>query len=173
MGVVLFRSDFVYAAAEHKDTFWLQYSNKVEFAGIDYSAEQVFGIRLPLKFFKERAPETNEAEEFTDGGVIKLSGSVKFQRQMEVDAAPYHFHNKVKLILQHNTIFLDGSYWLKEEPYEYANIGGDGYPEFPFKLGKCWLTRMTKDFFTNVFGELTAVTPPDGIFADEFAAEFE
>lgn len=173
MANVLFRSDYIEVAEEQRDTYWLQYSNQEDFAGIDYSADPVFGIRLALKFFKERAPETNESEEVSDGGMTKLSGMVKFQRQLEMDASPYYMHNKLKLILQHNTVFLDGSYWLKEESYEYSNIGGDGYPEFPFKLGKAWLTRMTLDFYSNVYGELTAVTPPDGIFADEFAAEFE
>lgn len=173
MGQVLFKSDYIDVAAEQRDTFWLQYSNKETFAGIDYSASQVFGIRIATKFFKERAPETNESEDITDGGVVKLSGLVKFQRQLEMDAAPYYMHNKLKLILQHNTIFLDGSYWLKEEPYEYIDLGGNNFPEFPLKLAKTWLTRMTLDFFSNVYGELTAVTPPDGIFADEFAAEFE
>lgn len=172
MGVVLFKSDFLDVRAEHENTFWLQYANQEDFAGIDYSADPVFGVRVPAKFFKQRAPQMNESEDMTDGGVVKLSGSTKFQRLFETDAVPFYVHDKLSLIFQHNTIFLDGSYWVKEEPYEYVEFG-DGFPEFPWKLGKCWLTRMTKDFFTNIFGELTAVTPPDGIFADEFAAEFE
>lgn len=172
MGVVRFRSDLIHAASQQRDTITVRYTNRDDFAGIDYSAEPIFTIRLPIKFFKERGPETNESEDMSDGEVVKLSSSVKFQKLLEVDAVPYYLHNKIKLILQHNTVAIDGNLWLKEESYEYSNIGGDNSPEYPFKLGKCWLTSMSS-YLTNIYGSLTNVPDIHRIFGEEFAEEFE
>ena len=135
------------------ETYLIQYSNESNFAGLDYSAETIFGVRVESSFFKERFPEEDESEEISDGSVVKLSGSVKNQRLLQIEPAPFYFHNLLKRVLQHNTIYIDGLYWEKEEAYEITEIN----QRQPLQKGQVWLTQKEDGYDTNVYGTLTNI----------------
>lgn len=137
--------------ADDDETYLIQYSNESNFAGLDYSAGTIFGVRVHSSFFKERFPEEDESEEISDGSVVKLSGSVKNQRLLQIEPAPFYFHNLLKRVLQHNTIYIDGMYWEKEESYEITEINS----KYPLQKGEVWLTQKEDGYDTNVYGTLT------------------
>jgi len=93
-------------------------------------------------------PEENESDELSNGEVVKLSGSVKNQKLLEVEPLPYYFHRKMKLILQHNYILIDGQQWEKEEPYEMESLN----EKYPLEKATAWLTQKDDSYFTNVYG---------------------
>lgn len=139
-------SDYVYI--DDSETTQIQYSNENNFAGLDYSNDDIFNMRVKSKFFKERFPEENESESLSDGSVEKLSSSVKKQKLLQIEPCPYYMHEKIKLILQHNYILIDGLLWEKEENYEMSPLNEKN----PFELGSVWLTQKQDSYFTNVYG---------------------
>ncbi len=142
------KSDCLDIKTSHFATKLMQYSNAVDFAGIDYSDSPLFGLRVMAKFFEERFPPENESESLSDGEVVKLSGSIKTQRQLEVDYGPPYMNKKVSLILQHNTIYIDQAYWTTEEAPTLKKL----HDRSPWFLCKTWLTLKNSNFWTNVFG---------------------
>lgn len=151
--IQLAESDCFNVDDEDDESFLIQYSNESTFAGLDYSANTIFGVRVHSSFFKERFPEEDESEEISDGSVVKLSGSVKNQRLLQIEPAPFYFHNLLKRVLQHNTIYIDGMYWEKEESYEITEIN----PKYPMQKGEVWLTQKEDGYDTNVYGTLTNI----------------
>lgn len=151
--IQLAESDCFNIDDEDDESFLIQYSNESNFAGLDYSAETIFGVRVESSFFKERFPEEDESEEISDGSVVKLSGSVKNQRLLQIEPAPFYFHNLLKRVLQHNTIYIDGLYWEKEEAYEITEIN----QRQPLQKGQVWLTQKEDGYDTNVYGTLTSI----------------
>lgn len=147
---IICRSDLISVREAHPNTKLILYSNNTDFAGIIYSGLDPvpnFAIRIEAKFFKERFPEENESENLSDGSVVKLLGTVKDQKQLQVEPAPYYLHKKLKRILQHNTIFIDNLAWEKEENYETEDIDEMN----PFATGNGYLTEKTGTFVTNPF----------------------
>lgn len=136
---VIMKSDSLDIKEFHDGTKRLTYTNQQNFAGVKYSnvsPDQEFYIRVPMRFFHERFPETDEAMELTNS-VITTSAQMKEQKCAEIIHAPYYFHRKVQLILKHQSVKIDSSYWKKEEAYEIA----EGRKDWPLKAATCWLTR--------------------------------
>lgn len=143
-------TDLLDIQPSHKHTNLLQYSNETDFAGLIYEGitpTPSFGIRITSKFFKRRNPEENESESLSDGSVVKLLGTAKKQRLLQVEPAPPYLHDKLTLILQHNTIYMDNRSWVKEEAYETEEL--DEYSAM--SLGKAWLTQASDNYVTNPF----------------------
>lgn len=136
---VILKSDSLNIKEFHDGTKRLTYTNQKNFAGVKYSnvsPDQEFYIRVPMRFFHERFPESDEAMELT-GSVIATSAQMKEQKLAEIQHAPYWFHRKVQLILKHQSVKIDSSYWKKEEAYEIL----EGRKNWPLKAATCWLTR--------------------------------
>lgn len=145
-------TDCISVAETQTDTRLITYSNENDFAGISYSVDPKpeFNIRIKSKFFKERYPEENESEELSNGQVVKLSGSVKTQKLLQVEPCPYFIHSTLKLVLQHNYILIDGEEWEKEEAYEMKELN----EKYPFESAECWLTKKDGAYYTNTYGNV-------------------
>ena len=147
--VIISRTDQMEVRASHSESRWIAYTNSSDFAFIDYSgAPPTFGIRVVSKFYEERNPEENESEDLGDGSIEKLSGSIKIQRLLEMESLPPHMHRKIKLIMKHNSIFLDNVSWVSEDGYE---IGKPLSKSYPFYLATCLLTMKDNSYITNVY----------------------
>lgn len=142
-------SDFISIKVSHPRTKLIQYSNAEDFAGIVYDMDPVpdFAIRVEAKFFKEAKPEENEKEENSDGSVVKLLGTMKRQKLIQVELSPYYLHMKLGYALQHNTIFIDNLAWVKEDSYEI----GEQDEHSAFTLAEAWLTKKNNNYVTNPF----------------------
>lgn len=143
-------SDCQYIRTEQEDTWLFKYSNAKDFGGLVFNAGQVYEIRAYSKFYKQRFPEENESESDSDGNVDKLSSETKTQRLLQVEPAPYHFHEALKLALQCNTVFADEEYWEKEEAYEQQELD----EHFTMEKATVWLTNKFNDTYTNVYGDI-------------------
>lgn len=147
--VVVAYSDCLDIKPTHNETNLIEYSNESDFANISFSGSvrPVFGIRVHSKFFKERYPEENESDEF-DEDVVKLSGSVKAQKLLQIEPVPYFMHRILKLALQCNYISIDSTEWLKEESYDMKEMN----EKFPMEPGETWLTAKGDNNFINTYG---------------------
>jgi len=148
METLVLYSDCISVETSHDDEVLAKYSNKYNFAGIDYTANTVFEVLLEGRFFRERQQEQNESDTESDGNAVKLSSTTKTQRLLEVEPAPYYIHERNRLILQHNYIFIDGEEWIKEEAYETKDVGKGS----ALASATVWLTRKSGGTFTNVYG---------------------
>lgn len=143
-------SDYLSIKVSHAKTKLIRYSNDTDFAGIIYDTTPVpdFMLRVTAKFFSEGNPEENESEGLSDGSIVKLLGTVKDEKLMEVLPSPFYLHKKLKLVLQHNTIYIDNLAWVKEQNYEIQEPEDE---EDPFREGKVWLTKQSGSYVTNPF----------------------
>lgn len=144
-------SDLVSIKVSHAKTKLIRFSNATDYAGLIYqgiSPVPNFSIRIEAKFFEEIDPEENEKEELSDGSVVKLLGTVKIQKLLEVMPAPFYMHRKLKYILQHNTIYIDNLAWVKEDNYEVKEASDK---HDPFREATAWLTQKDNSYTTNPF----------------------
>lgn len=142
-------SDLVDFQDLHCDTRLIEYSNGIDYAGLVYTGLEsvpTFGIRIKSKFYEERWPEENESEPDGAGNVDKLTSTVKTQRNLETDVMPPYMHKKLKLILQHNSLYIDNRAWVKEESYEVNKIDDD----YPFFTGSVFLTQKDDEYYLNL-----------------------
>lgn len=127
---------------DHPESILLTYSNHRNFAGIKYeisSPEELFYIRIPAIFYHERFPEEDEVIELSSS-LVTLNGTVRKQRRLDIDYVPYYFHEKIKLILKHQTLEINNRAWVKQEAYEIV----EGDKRWPVKMARVWLSE--RDF---------------------------
>ena len=148
--IIIAYSDCLDVRVAHSETKLISYTNENDFANISYSISPrpVFNIRVQAQFFKERAPEENESEDQSDSNVVKLSGSVKAQKLLQVEPLPYFMHYIMKLILQHNFISIDSEEWTKEENYDQKELND----KYPMELATVWLTQKSEGYYSNTYG---------------------
>lgn len=119
MEIVIAYSDALDIKINHKQTRSFRYSNDIEYAGLDYSSNQSFNIRVKSKFYDPRNPEENESEPLSDGTIAKLSSSIKQQKLLQLPQLPPYMHTKMQLVLQHNSIYEGNESYVKEDAYEF------------------------------------------------------
>lgn len=127
---------------EHFESILLTYSNHRDFAGLKYtlsSPEETFQIRIPAVFYHERYPEEDEVIELSTS-LATLNGTVRKQKRLDTDYLPYYFHEKLKLILKHQTLLINNRAYVKQEAYEIV----EGDKRWPVKMGRVWLSE--RDF---------------------------
>lgn len=153
---MLYYTDLLDIQSLHANTRLIEYTNEGDFAGIIYDFDDegspvtvtpTFGIRVHSKFYEPNFPEENEGEDLGDGTVVKLSGSVKEQRLLEIEPLPPYMLKKLKLILQHNSLFIENQSWLKEENYEIDKLDD----RYAFFSSSAMLTLKDDNYITNVF----------------------
>lgn len=139
---IVAKTDCLDVRENHDQSILIAYSNHRNFAGLVYennSPATEFMLRVPAIFYHQRFPEEDEVMELTDE-LVTLTGTVRKQKQLYTDYVPYYFHEKLKLILKHQNITINGTQWLKQESYDIA----EGNRQHPLKRAVCWLSQ--KDF---------------------------
>lgn len=135
---IVAQTDCLDIREDHPETILLTYSNHRNFAGLKYdgtSPQTEFQIRIPAVFFHQRFPEEDETMELSSE-LVTLSGTLRKQRQLDIDYVPYYFHEKLKLILKHQMLTMLNKQWIKQEAYEIT----EGNRLSPLKKGKVWLS---------------------------------
>lgn len=133
-----YRSDCVKIRSSGKCSTLIEYSNNRNFAGLFYeqqSPDAVFYARVPAIFFEEREVEEDESMELPNS-VLTLNSQTKTQRLLTTANMPHYMHRKLLLILQHQSVIIDGRQWVKEAPYEKQ----EGDRRWPLRKAQCWLT---------------------------------
>lgn len=142
------QSDFLDIQDDHVDSRLITYTNNHDFADIQYDGDYppTFHIRVLSKFYEPRLPQEDESESLSSGTIVKLSGTVKSQKLLEVEPVPPYMHEKLVLILAHNSLYINNLSWTKEDNYEIGKLDD----KFAFFGGKVWLTKSSNNFISNV-----------------------
>lgn len=145
-------SDLVDIQTEHVETLVIEYSNKNNYAGIDYTLDPkpAFKLRIWSKFYKVREPEETESEELSDKSVVMLMNDLKVQRLLQIEESPFYLLHKIKLALKHNSVLIDELYWTKEEDLPYEELD----ERYPFNIAQVYLTKKDNEFLTNTYGTI-------------------
>lgn len=136
---IVAKTDCLDIREDHPNTILLTYSNNRNFAGLVYeniSPENEFQIRIPAIFFHQKFPEEDEVMELSSS-LLTLNGTLRKQRLLDTDYAPYYFHEKLKLILKHQLLTIFSRLWVKQENYEIV----EGDRKWPMKKAKVWLSE--------------------------------
>lgn len=133
------KSDCLDIREDHPVTVLATYYNHRNFAGLIYqnsSPQQQFNLRIPAVFYHQKFPEQDETIELSTS-LVMLNGDIKRQRLLDVDYAPYYFHEKVKLMLKHQFVIIYNKQWVKQDAYEIT----EGERRWPVKKAKCWISE--------------------------------
>lgn len=155
----IFKSDLIYFTDDVFGTQLLQYSNANDYAGISYAAAEKFCKRIPAKFYEEREPEEDESEALSDSTIVKLAGTVKRQKFLEIEPLPPYEILKIKLILKHNSLKVDDDYCIQEESMNVSKLND----RFALFISKVWLTLRDNGYFTNVYGASVSLDQTSGL----------
>lgn len=136
---ILKKSDCIELKDSHTCSTLITYSNSKTFAGIDYpdqSPAPEFSIRIPAIFFEEAFPDEHEEIDLSDSQSVRLMNKEKRQKKLDIGFMPFYMHKKLKLILAHDDITIDGDSWMRTEAYEIA----DGNKRYPLRKASVLLT---------------------------------
>lgn len=137
--VTVSKSDCLDIRVSHPCTYLWEYRNNKNILGLVYentSPAQTFFIRVPMTFRIEEFPEEEEVMELTQS-VEVLNSQIMEKKLVEVGYVPYYFHRKLKYILKHQFITIDGQSWIKADEYKIL----EGNKMWPVKMGEVWLTE--------------------------------
>jgi hypothetical protein len=119
----IYKSDCISFASVHDCTTLITYSNSKVFAGIDYvtgTPTPELNIRIPAIFFEEAFPDEHEEIDLSNSMSVRLMNKEKRQKKLDIGRMPFYMHQKMKLILAHDNIEIDGQSWIRTEAYEIA-----------------------------------------------------
>lgn len=137
--VSISKSDCLDVRVSHPCTYLWEYWNNKNILGLVYqnvSPAQTFYIRVPMTFRIEEFPEEEEVMELTSS-VEVLNSQIMEKRLVEVGYVPYYFHRKLKYILKHQFISIDGQSWVRADEYKII----EGNKKYPLKMGEVWMTE--------------------------------
>lgn len=115
------KSDCVLMKESHLCTKEITYTNASNFAGIVYdniSPEVGFTALIPAIFFEEENPSEREDHELSNGEIVRLYNKLEKKKRLDIGFVPFYMHEKIQLILMHDTIEIDGSEWIQRDEYE-------------------------------------------------------
>lgn len=141
--VELLDSDCLDIKTTHSESLLMEYSNHSNYAGIKYgniTPDPSFSLRIPAIFFETRFPQEGEDIELSGSQIIALNSELKEQRLLSTDRMPTYMHRKVALVLSHQFLYIDGTYWIKgSETYEKKEKSNK---RDSLDMYSCWLTRQ-------------------------------
>lgn len=108
----------------------IEYSSNRNYAGLFYdglSPSITFNIRVKSVFYDEELPQEDFVMDLPQG--VEKTGSVlTSQRLLKIHKVPEHQHKKIVLVLNHQFVLIDGSYWTKAEKYEKIQKSNERQP---------------------------------------------
>jgi hypothetical protein len=115
------KSDCVLMRESHACTKEITYSNASNFSGLIYdsvSPEVSFKALIPAIFFEEDNPSEREDHELSNGEIVRLYNKLEKKKRLDIGFVPFYMHEKIQLILMHDTIIIDGEEWIQRDEYE-------------------------------------------------------
>ncbi len=137
---IVAESDCIKIASTYNETILITYSNHRNFAdleNLDVSPDPEYQIRIPAVFFEERFPEEQEIIELSNSTSVQAFAQIKAQKLLRIGQMPFYMHRKLKLILAHQFVSVDGTDYVKQEPYDII----EGNKRYPLRQATCWLTE--------------------------------
>lgn len=131
-------TDCLSIATSHPCTLQITYSNSKNFNNLIYpdaSPDPTFYIRIPAIFFEEDNPAEQEDHELSSGDIVRLYNKLERRRKLDIGFLPAYLHEKLQLILMHDTIVIDELEWIRREAYEKI----EGNKRYPLKRASVFL----------------------------------
>ncbi len=131
------KSDCLSIKTSHDCTELIAYSNSNDFDGISYttSPPPTFYIRIPAVFFEEETPKTQEIHKLSNGRLVGLRSTIEIKRLLQIGFVTKEIMRKINKILMHDTIFIDGDYWVQQDEFTAPSI-----KKYNLKPGQVLLT---------------------------------
>lgn len=131
--VAILKSDCLDVKTSHDCTNLITYRNTTNFAGLNYlsaSPDTTFAIRVKSVFFHEEPFDESEDHELSSDTMVQIWAKLERKKMFEMDFLPYYFHEKLRLILAHQDVQVNGESWLKkkDDPYTIVRTGNKRYP---------------------------------------------
>lgn len=129
----ILKSDCLDVKTSHDCTNLITYRNTTNFAGLNYasaSPETTFSVRVKSVFFHEEPFDESEDHELSSDTMVQIWAKLERKKQLEIDFIPYYFHEKLRLILSHQEVEVNGTDYIKkkEDPYTIVRTGNKRYP---------------------------------------------
>lgn len=127
------KTDCLSVKESHSCTNLISYRNNSDFAGLVYtdaSPDFQFNLRVPSVFFHEEPFDESEDHELSSDTMVQIWAKLERKKQLEIDYIPYYFHEKLRLILAHQSVEVNGKAWIKkrDDPYTIVRTGNKRYP---------------------------------------------
>jgi hypothetical protein len=135
---VVATSDCISIRESHSCTIQIQYTNSKDFNGIVYddsSPVPTFYLRIPAIFFEEDNPAEQEDHELSSGEIVRLYNKLEKRKKLDIGFLPPYMHEKIQLILMHDSITIDDAEWIRREVYEKI----EGNKRYPLKRAMVYL----------------------------------
>jgi hypothetical protein len=119
-------------------TLQIAYTNSKNFNNLiydDVSPEIIFYIRIPAIFFEEDNPAEQEDHELSSGEIVRLYNKLEKRKKLDIGFLPPYMHEKIQLILMHDSITIDDAEWIRREVYEKI----EGNKRYPLKRAMVYL----------------------------------
>lgn len=132
-------SDLLDIRTSHDTTKLITYYNSSDFAGLVYedaSPITQFFLRVPAMLFRATRPQEEEVHPLSDDTFIRVWSRMEKKVKLEVGYVPDYMHEKLQLILMHDSVRIDGLYWVRRDPYEKA----EGNRKYPLERANVLLT---------------------------------
>lgn len=140
---VLATSDCLDIKTSHDCTKLITYSNRSDFAGLVYedtSPVTDFYLRIPAILYRATRPQEEEVHPLSDDTWIRIWSRMEKKVKLEIGYLPDYMHEKIQLILMHDSVHIDSLSWAQRDPYEKVDVNR----RYPLEKANVLLTD--KDF---------------------------
>jgi hypothetical protein len=134
---VIFNSEYFSVSSEHKRTNVIEYSVS-DNAGIDYTTGIINKIRVrSVDPYQQMTPE-GEVTNYVDsiGETVQLKDIPRMAGTMFFEQLPKFMVEKIRLIMSHETILINGEQWTNEEGIEVDNFIRSAIANVTVKLSR-------------------------------------
>lgn len=116
----------------------IKYWNNSLFDGIPYgegSPEIQFTAYIDSQFWKETADEEFEDDRLSSNSFVRVYNEQAEKTLLEIGYVPNYMHKKIRRILMHDNVVINGKSWIKRDEYEHENLN-----RYPLSRANVWLT---------------------------------
>jgi len=115
----------------------ISYWNNSSFDGIPYGGgpEIKFTAHIDSQFWKETADEEFEDDMLSSNEFVRVYNQQAEKTLLEIGYVPNYMHKKIRRILMHDNVVINGKYWIKRDEYEHENLN-----RYPLSKANVWLT---------------------------------
>ena len=112
----------------------ISYFNNSTFDDIQHNGT-VFSLYLHAQFWKETSAEEFEDIEESQNTFVRTYNELAEKTLLETDFIPNYMHQKLRRVLMHDNIVINGKNWIKKDEYEQENLN-----RYALSRANVWLT---------------------------------
>jgi len=141
---VLAESESILVSVINNDVNQIEYSNNEIFDTIDYTNYTNYAYVFAQLGHDYNYEENTTVYEKSNGGIVKLSATLKDKRIFLTDYLPKYFHEKLSLAFMHDNLLIDGESFVKNSEYQLTPID-----RFSLSQGSTTLSRSNYNYVNS------------------------